>query len=71
MDFLPGNSYNEWQYLGSGENAIPYQQVTVFSEMKWGDFPVENFVAACGKFSGKVWIHYFTCRSDCTYVEFR
>ena len=46
MDFLPGNSCNEWQYLGSGENAIPYQQVTVFSEMKWGDFPVENFVAA-------------------------
>lgn len=52
MDFLPGNNYEEWQFLGSSENAIPYQLVTVFNRMRWGDFEIEHFKAASCKFSG-------------------
>lgn len=71
MDFLPGNNCDEWQYLGNSENAIPYQQVTVFNHMQWGDFPIENFIGACGKFSGTVFFCVITYRSPCAYLEFR
>lgn len=52
MEFLPGNEPEEWQYLGEGDNAIPYQQVTLYDSMQWSDFPLENFNAACSQFSG-------------------
>ena len=60
MDVLPGNNSDEWQFLGSSENAIPYQQVTVFNQMRWNDFEVENYNAVCGKCSGIHWIQLFS-----------
>ena len=52
MEFLPGNEPEEWQFLGESENAVPYQQVTVYDSMQWSDFPLENFIASCSQFSG-------------------
>ena len=52
MDFLPGNNSADWRFLGTSENSVPYQQVTVYQAMKWSDFPLEFFVAACSAYSG-------------------
>ena len=52
MEFLPGNSQEDWQFLGKAENAIPYQHVTLYQHMHWKDFPLQYFIPACSKFSG-------------------
>ena len=52
MDFLPGNNADEWQFLGSSTNTVPYQQVTLNQHMKWSTFSLECFVGSCSKFSG-------------------
>ena len=68
MDYLPGNNCEEWQFLGDSENAIPYQLVTIYNQMHWNKFELENFRAACGKFSGKLFDFDFTgkVRLHCT-----
>lgn len=60
MDFLPGNNTDEWQFLGSSTNAVPYQQVTLNQHMKWTSFSLECFVGSCSKFSGNVRLNDLT-----------
>lgn len=71
MDFLPGNDPSEWRYLGDSDNAVPYQKVTLNEHMQWKDFPIENFIGVCAKFSGASRNTGFTCRPGCPHLEHR